>query len=97
MHHFGCIRLTVEDAMWIYNNCISGTNVEFYKDENPGPLGKPTAKKISGEPEEIRNWDPTDPNENNPWKTYTPSESTVVNETVEQNIVEEPVYTQIVF
>ena len=45
----GCIRLTVEDAKWIYDNCDSGTLVEFYGDTNPGPLGKPTAKKLSNE------------------------------------------------
>lgn len=63
----GCIRLTVEDAKWIYDNCIQGTQVEFYADENPGPLGKPTTQKIA-ENETYRNWDPTDPDENNPWK-----------------------------
>ncbi|MDE5830861.1 MAG: L,D-transpeptidase [Clostridia bacterium] len=66
----GCVRLTVEDAKWIYSNCIAGTKVEFYASSNPGPLGKPTAKKIS-EDEDVRNWDPTDPDSNNPWKTYT--------------------------
>lgn len=65
----GCIRLKVEDAKWIYNNCIPGTKVEFYSSQNPGPLGKPTATKISGD-EEVRNWDPTDPDPNNPWSEY---------------------------
>lgn len=31
----GCIRLKVEDAMWIYNNCPSGTIVEFYSSSDP--------------------------------------------------------------
>lgn len=62
----GCIRLTVEDAKWIYDNCDSGTKVEFYSSDNPGPLGKPEAKKISSN-EECRNWDPTDPHSENPW------------------------------
>ena len=66
----GCIRLTVADAKWIYNNCVKGTKVEFYSSSNPGPLGKPTAKKISSYPENLRNWDPTDPNTNNPWNNY---------------------------
>lgn len=66
----GCVRLTVEDAKWIYDNCELGTNVEFYDDFNtPGPLGKPSAQKISGN-RTLRNWDPTDPDENNPWKKY---------------------------
>ncbi len=65
----GCIRLTVQNAKWIYNNCMSGTKVTFYNDSNPGPLGKPSERKISSE-EEYRNWDPTDPDSNNPWKNY---------------------------
>lgn len=66
----GCVRLTVVDALWIFNNCARGTLVEFYSSSNPGPLGKPTAKKISNSPGELKNWDPTDPDSNNPWKTY---------------------------
>ena len=62
----GCVRLSVGDAKWIYDNISSGTVVEFYEDENPGPLGKPDGQKIS-ENEELRGWDPTDPDENNPW------------------------------
>ena len=65
----GCIRLTVQDAKWIYQNCEKGTQVEFYSDSNPGPLGKPSEQKISEE-EAVRGWDPTDPDDNNPWKTY---------------------------
>ena len=66
----GCVRLKVEDLIWLYNNCTNGTKVEFYGSSNPGPLGKPSAKKISSYPDYLRNWDPTDPNPNNPWKTY---------------------------
>jgi len=63
----GCVRLTVEDSKWIYDYCKPGTQVEFYEDENPGPLGKPTEMKISEYSEELKNWDPTDPDINNPW------------------------------
>lgn len=63
----GCVRLTVEDALWIYTNCLDGTQVEFYSDSNPGPLGKPKIQKISGENKNIRCWDPTDPDKDNPW------------------------------
>lgn len=66
----GCIRLTVADAIWIYNNCQSGTMVEFYSSSNPGPLGKPTARKIASESSSVRGWDPTDPDPKNPWKNY---------------------------
>ena len=70
----GCVRLTVVDALWIFNNCARGTLVEFYSSSNPGPLGKPTAKKISNATGELKNWDPTDPDSNNPWKTYKAEE-----------------------
>lgn len=62
----GCIRLTVADAKWIYDNISSGTIVEFYEDSNPGPLGKPSARKITDN-EQCRGWDPTDPAKENPW------------------------------
>ena len=70
----GCVRLKVEDAKWIYDNCASGTIVEFYSDSNPGPFGKPTSMKISDAEEPFRNWDPTDPNPANPWKNINTSE-----------------------
>lgn len=66
----GCIRLTIADAKWIFYNCARGTKVEFYSSSNPGPLGKPSARKISSYPDYLRNWDPTDPDSSNPWHTY---------------------------
>ena len=63
----GCVRLCVEDAKWIYDNCKRGTKVVVYVDEeNPGPLGKPNFVPISGT-SPYRGWDPTDPKPNNPW------------------------------
>ena len=85
----GCIRLTVKDAKWIYNNCAKGTKVEFYSDLSPGPLGKPTAKKISSYPDHLRNWDPTDTNENNPWLTYKPEDNTKPKNEIQDNITNE--------
>ena len=70
----GCVRLKVSDALWIFNNCARGTNVEFYSSADPGPLGKPSAKKISNAEGNLKNWDPTDPNPDNPWKNYKPKE-----------------------
>lgn len=64
----GCVRLTVEDALWIHQNCQNGTQVEFYSSTSPGPLGKPATKKISNAEGELKNWDPTDPDSSNPWK-----------------------------
>lgn len=66
----GCVRLKVADVIWLYNNCGNGTKVEFYSSSDPGPLGKPSSKKISSYPDYLRNWDPTDPNPNNPWRDY---------------------------
>ena len=43
--------------------------LSFIQTVHLGPLGRPTAQKIS-EDEEVRNWDPTDPDTNNPWKNY---------------------------
>ena len=62
----GCVRLTVEDAKWIAENCSEGTTVEIYDGEDPGPLGKPEAEKIDLESPN-RGWDPTDPSPDNPW------------------------------
>lgn len=69
----GCIRLTTRDAKWLFDNVSVGTSVEFYSSSNPGPLGKPTAPKISSAPKNLRGWDPTDPDSNNPWKNYNPN------------------------
>lgn len=67
----GCIRLTVEDAKWIAENCPSGTTVEVYDDaENPGPLGKPEGIKIDSD-NPNKGWDPTDPDEDNPWHAWS--------------------------
>lgn len=62
----GCVRLAVSDCKWIFDNVEVGTQVEFYANSNPGPLGKPSAKKISDN-EECRDWDPTDTSPNSPW------------------------------
>lgn len=66
----GCIRLTVEDAKWIAENCPAGTTVEIYEDEDPGPLGKPEAVKIDMD-NPNKGWDPTDPDADNPWNQIT--------------------------
>lgn len=64
----GCVRLTVEDAKWIYDNCPLGTTVEIYNGKDPGPLGKPEAiKLLTG-----TGWDPTDPDVKNPYLKKVP-------------------------
>lgn len=74
----GCIRLTVADAKWIYNNCPVGTKVTIYNSSNPGPLGKPTAIKVSSP-----RWDPTDiGNPKNPYNKKKPVISGAKNQTI---------------
>ena len=88
----GCIRLTVRNAKWIYDNCASGTKVMFYSDSNPGPLGKPTEQKIS-DVTGYNNWDPTDPHPDNPWKNYGKEEKpeNIENTETEDNNINENV------
>ena len=53
----GCVRLTVRDAKWIYDNCKLGTKVTI-SDYAATPFDKPATIKIPAS----QNWDPTDPN-----------------------------------
>lgn len=62
----GCIRLQLIDAKWIYDHMREIEEVELYDSDYPGPLGTPTAPKISGDTAR-RGWDPTDPDPSNPW------------------------------
>ena len=64
----GCVRLSVRDAKWIYENCKPGTKVVVY-DDNPGDpiLYKPDTIKIP-EDSPFRGWDPTDDDPFNPWR-----------------------------
>lgn len=78
----GCVRLSVADAKWIYDNCYVGSTVEIYDDStSPGPLGKPGAIKI---PSNMR-WDPTDPDKRNPYTKKKPELIGVKNLTTEWN------------
>jgi len=52
----GCVRLTVRDAKWIYDNCALGMRVTI-SDTAQQPFDKPVAAKIPAG----QNWDPTDP------------------------------------
>lgn len=62
----GCVRLTVRDAKWIYDNCQNGTMIKIYDGELPSGVSKPSAQKIDpNDPK--RGWDPTDPDPANPW------------------------------
>ena len=77
----GCVRMSVKDAKWIYDNCKPRTVVVVYSDnEDVGELGKPTAIKIDDN-SSCRMWDPTDTDTNNPWLTgqeeYSPFVGTI--------------------
>jgi len=74
----GCIRLTVADAKWIFDNCPVGTTVEVYSDKNPGPLGKPETMIIDAG----TGWDPTDPSTENPYIDKTPKIIGAINKTI---------------
>ena len=64
----GCVRLQVEDAKWIYENCAWGTYVTIYDGTSPGLLGKPSRLVDYIAPDHpAKGWDPTDPRTENPW------------------------------
>lgn len=63
----GCVRMTVRDVKWIYDNVASGTTVKIYDGNLPSGITKPTAPKIPANSPN-KGWDPTDPDPNNPWK-----------------------------
>lgn len=76
----GCIRIAVEDAKWIYDNCPVGTTVTIYNSKNPGPLGKPDAIKLK----ETITWDPTDIwSKDNPYNNKKPVIKGAGNKTIE--------------
>lgn len=62
----GCIRLSVENAKWIYDHIPDGTQVDFI-DELPLPCALPVSPKIDLDDPRC-GWDPTDPHPMNPWQ-----------------------------
>ncbi len=69
----GDIRFSVDDAKWIYDNCVEGTFVKIISSDNKAqePLGVPKPIKIA-EAAAHQTWDPTDHDENNPYKKEFP-------------------------
>ncbi len=62
----GCVRLNVESAKWIYDNCKLKTKVTVFNGTSKNdPLGKPKLKKITSG--KRKGWDPTDPDKKNPY------------------------------
>ena len=65
----GCVRFQVADIKWIYDNCPEGTKVKIYSKSNEEPvLPLPEMQKLN-ESDPRSSWDPSDPDENNPWNT----------------------------
>ncbi|MBR1385597.1 MAG: L,D-transpeptidase family protein [Bacilli bacterium] len=62
----GCVRMTVRDVKWIYDNVSAGTTVKIYDGALPNGVVKPTLKRIPADSPN-RGWDPTDPDPSNPW------------------------------
>lgn len=68
----GCIRMCCADVRWLGQLCAGGTEVVVYYDEGEVlPMEKPTPLFIPETVEQVRGWDPTDPESSNPWHTYT--------------------------
>lgn len=65
----GCVRMAVADEKWLFDNCYVDTPVTVYEDDNPGPLGKPEAMRIT---DHDCGWDPTDPDDDNPYARRSP-------------------------
>ena len=71
----GCVRLTVADCKWIYDNCTLGTKVIIINGgSSDDPLGKPEAVKVSTASR--MGWDPTDPDSENPYLKMAPTITT---------------------
>ena len=63
----GCVRLTVADAKWIYDNCPKGTTVRMIRSDAPLPLLPQQPPHLDTTDVKRRGWDPTDPDPANPW------------------------------
>lgn len=67
----GCVRLTVADCKWIYDNCPLSTKVIIFNgNSKDDPLGKP--KSIIVSTASRMGWDPTDPDPENPYLKKEP-------------------------
>jgi lipoprotein-anchoring transpeptidase ErfK/SrfK len=65
----GCVRMMVSDVKWVYENCAMNTPVKVIDaDASADPLGTPPTVKIA---KDVK-WDPTDPDEKNPFTDKTP-------------------------
>ena len=60
----GCIRLTVENAKWISENCKAGTTVHITENKKNPSLTQALKEQIPKP--DASGWDPTDPDPKNP-------------------------------
>ncbi|MGN0382693.1 MAG: L,D-transpeptidase [Eubacterium sp.] len=75
----GCVKLTVGDAKWIFDNCPEGTKVKVIKNKNSKlPLEPSNPGTIPG----YAGWDPSDPAEGNPWNFAENAKISVTSENV---------------
>ena len=73
----GCVRMNVTSVKWIYDKCPVGTKVIVYSMKNEkAPLDLPVLKKAKSKGK-LKGWDPTDPDENNPWLKKNERESSM--------------------
>lgn len=75
----GCVRLTVENAKWIYDNCPAGTTVRMVKNNDPLPIQPEQPQKLDLNNTTLRGWDPTDPDPANPWHKVLPDHARLEN------------------
>lgn len=68
----GCVRLLCKDAKWIYDHCAVGTKIViFWGSKSDDPLPRPSFTPIRNG--KFMDWDPTDPDPNNPYRKAEPS------------------------
>lgn len=76
----GCVKLTVEDAKWIYDNCPEGTKVTVVKGKESDEL--PLEFDAFIELPSYGGWDPTDPDSDNPWRNAAAGTIAASSETI---------------
>ena len=65
----GCVRLTVADAKWVWENAVKNETAVWITDKE-GPMPEQPPAVIWEEPYTDKNgfgWDPTDPHPDNPY------------------------------
>lgn len=88
----GCVRLSVADAKWLYDNCEDGTEVEVFDGDEAEPFRKPLGIKVADD-SEYAGWDPTDPDERNPWIGKLPKIENVKDITIVKGASKEDLMT----